>query len=285
MKRKRVKKSAKKVQSLSHREAKRKNIPIAQHQPFMTEEQQKPVQKTYLRPRSHLSPALREAIQNRDVDMNPQLVWQDKETTNPNKLTADAPPLYIQEKVHPKVIITYLFHQSRQTQAQAESQVDLFADFNDFNDLPNENARTELYQYQANWRAVSSKMKNLKICGLGIGLSNGGRKQRTSDSVDPSGFFGLYVTGNKEKDRKNRKFCYDIGKIASLQVPHRLSDAILRDSDVEENDGGQTKRVNFRHSKIGKGIDMTGLRNATPIFQLSRRPFTFPSKGRKYERK
>lgn len=141
MKRKRAKKFAKEVQSFSHREAKRKNIPMAQHQPFMTEEQQKPIQKTYLRPRSHLSPALREAIQNRDVDMNPQLIWQDKKTTNPNKLTADAPPLYIQEKVHPKVIIDYLF---RQIQAQSESQVDLFADFND---LPNENARTEFYQY------------------------------------------------------------------------------------------------------------------------------------------
>lgn len=275
MKRKRAKKSAKKVQSLSHREAKRKNIPIAQHQPFMTEEQQKPIQKTYLRPRSHLSPALREAIQNRDADVDPQLIWQGKETTNLNKLTDDAPPLYIQEKVHPKVIIAYLFRQSRQT--QSESLVDLFADFND---LPNENARTEFYQYQANWCAVPSKMKNLKICGLGVSLSNGGRKQRTSDSVDPSRFFGLCAIGNKEEDRKNRKFCYNIGKITSLQVPHRLADAILRDSDVEENDGGQTKRIDFPHSKIGKGIDMARLRNATPTFQLSRLAFAFSNKGR-----
>lgn len=75
-------------------------------------------------------------------------------------------------------------------------------------------------------------------------------------------------TGNEEEDRKNGKFRDDIGKITSLQVPHRLADAILRDSEVEENDGGQTKPVGFRKSKIGKGIDTASLKNATPIFRL-----------------
>ena len=59
-----------------------------------------------------------------------------------------------------------------------------------------------------------------------------------------------------------------VGKITSLQVPHRLADAILRDSEVEENDGGQTKPVPFRYSKIGKGINTASLRNATTIFRL-----------------
>ena len=75
-------------------------------------------------------------------------------------------------------------------------------------------------------------------------------------------------TDNEEEDRQNGKFRDDIGKITSLQVPHRLADAILRDSEVEENDGGQTKPVPFRDSKIGKGINTASLRNATPIFQL-----------------
>ncbi len=74
-------------------------------------------------------------------------------------------------------------------------------------------------------------------------------------------------TGNEEEDRENGKFRDDIGKITSLQVPHRLADAILRDSEVEENDGEQ-KRVGFRKSKIGKDIDTASLKNATPIFQL-----------------
>ncbi len=75
-------------------------------------------------------------------------------------------------------------------------------------------------------------------------------------------------TGNEEEDRKNEKFRDDLGKITSLQVPHRLADAILRDSEVEENDGGQTKPVGFRKSKIGKDINTASLKNATPIFQL-----------------
>lgn len=74
-------------------------------------------------------------------------------------------------------------------------------------------------------------------------------------------------TGNEEEDRENGKFRDDIGKITSLQVPHRLADAILRDSEVEENDEEQ-KRVGFRKSKIGKDIDTASLKNATPIFRL-----------------
>ena len=75
-------------------------------------------------------------------------------------------------------------------------------------------------------------------------------------------------TGNEGEDRENGKFRDDIGKITSLQLPHRLADAILRDSEVEENDGGQTKPVPFRHSKVGKGINTASLKNATPIFRL-----------------
>ena len=69
-------------------------------------------------------------------------------------------------------------------------------------------------------------------------------------------------TGNEEEDRKNGKFRDDIGKITSLQLPHRLADAILRDS--------QYAGIDFRHPEHGKGkgIDRASLKNATPIFQL-----------------
>ena len=68
--------------------------------------------------------------------------------------------------------------------------------------------------------------------------------------------------------RKKGKFPDDLGKITSLQSPHRLADTILRDSEVEENDEGQTKRVDFRKSKIAKEMDTASIRNATSIFQL-----------------
>jgi len=64
-----------------------------------------------------------------------------------------APPLYIQEKVHPKVLIDDL---RRRTEAaeqadaaqQAGAMVDLFADFNG---LANDAAKTEFYQHDAHW--------------------------------------------------------------------------------------------------------------------------------------
>ena len=75
-------------------------------------------------------------------------------------------------------------------------------------------------------------------------------------------------TGNEKEDRKNGKFLDDLGKITSPQSPHRLADTILRNSEVEENDEGQIKRVDFRKSKIAKEMDTANIRNPTPIFQL-----------------
>lgn len=61
-----------------------------------------------------------------------------------------------------------------------------------------------------------------------------------------------------------------VGKITSLQVPHRISDAILRDSFVEEN--GNKKpfrgRSEANESEIGKRLRQVTARNATPIFEL-----------------
>ena len=59
-----------------------------------------------------------------------------------------APPSFIQEKVHPKVLIDDLLRRSKEDRVEAEPQVDLFADFNG---LPDDNARTEFYQHDANW--------------------------------------------------------------------------------------------------------------------------------------
>ena len=59
-----------------------------------------------------------------------------------------------------------------------------------------------------------------------------------------------------------------IGKLTSLQVPHRLADAILRDSEIEEGEGSQKKRVPFRKSQYGNALKTANPLNATPIYQL-----------------
>ncbi len=60
-----------------------------------------------------------------------------------------APPLYIQEKVHPKALIDDLLRQTRESQhAAGEIAADLFADFNG---IPSGVDKTEFYQHDQNW--------------------------------------------------------------------------------------------------------------------------------------
>jgi CRISPR-associated protein Csb1 len=51
-----------------------------------------------------------------------------------------------------------------------------------------------------------------------------------------------------------------VGKVTSLQVPHRLADAILRDSEANGKP--------FRESNHGKALNRASLANATPLFGL-----------------
>jgi CRISPR-associated protein Csb1 len=67
-------------------------------------------------------------------------------------------------------------------------------------------------------------------------------------------------TGDLDADMSNGRLIDAVGKVTSLQVPHRLADAILRDSQI----GG----VDFRRSETGKALNTVSLANATPIFRL-----------------
>ena len=121
------------VRATTHAEDSRPNIPTAEYQPILSDEERLPVQVAYAR-------------RNRDLD--PQLVWRGKDEQDLDDLTVPAPPLFIQEKVHPKVLIDDLMRLSKSEQTPNEYQIDLFADFNG---LPDANARTEFYQHEQNW--------------------------------------------------------------------------------------------------------------------------------------
>src|SRR5207302_902834 len=86
------------VETLTHEEASRKNIPTAEFQSVMQKDQQTPVRVAYER-------------RNRDLD--PQLVWRGKDEQDWSDLVTHAPPIYIQEKVHPKVLIDDLLRRSK----------------------------------------------------------------------------------------------------------------------------------------------------------------------------
>jgi adenine-specific DNA-methyltransferase len=127
-------KTMKQVEALKHDEASRRNIPTAEYQSLIEKEDQSPVQVAYER-------------RNRDLD--PQLVWRGKDEQDWSDLVVPAPPLYIQEKVNPKVLIDDLLRRSSESESkQAGANFDLFADFNG---LPSPEAKTEFYQHDQNW--------------------------------------------------------------------------------------------------------------------------------------
>ena len=129
------KSTSKTVETLIHPEAKRKNIPTAEHQSVLEKAQQ----------------ATRALRYPRNTDLDPQLVWHGKDEQDWSDLVVPAPPLYIQEKVHPKVLIDDLVKlpspSGRGAGGEGE-QIDLFADFNG---IPAGVDKTEFYQHDQNW--------------------------------------------------------------------------------------------------------------------------------------
>lgn len=149
MPRKSSNKQPKQVETLKHDDATRKNIPTAEYQSVMAEDEQSPIRVAYER-------------RNRDLD--PQLVWRGKDEQDWSDLVVSAPPLYIQEKVHPKIIIDDLVKSGQwivrgvnsrkdslstdRSPLSTQLELDLFADFNG---LPEGADRTDFYQHDARW--------------------------------------------------------------------------------------------------------------------------------------
>jgi adenine-specific DNA-methyltransferase len=107
----------KSVETITHADAKRKNIPTAEFQSVLKQEQQAPTKVKY----------------PRNTDLDPQLVWRGKDEQDWSDLVVHAPPVYIQEKVHPKVLIDDLMRMSEldpKFRIKPPEQLSLFGDFN-----------------------------------------------------------------------------------------------------------------------------------------------------------
>ncbi len=78
------------VETLTHEDATRKIIPTAEYQSVLQKNEQSPV---------------RLAFERRNRDLDPQLAWRGKDEQDWSDLVVYAPPLHIQDKVHPKVLI------------------------------------------------------------------------------------------------------------------------------------------------------------------------------------
>ena len=128
--------AGKQVETLRHAQDTRTNIPTAEYQSLVPEEQESPQRAAY---------------QRRNRDLDPQLVWRGKDEQDLADLVVNVPPLYIQEKVHPQALIADLLRQSKENREREaeERQFDLFADFNG---LPEGADRTEFYQHDGYWQ-------------------------------------------------------------------------------------------------------------------------------------
>jgi adenine-specific DNA-methyltransferase len=123
--------SAKTVETLKHEDATRKNIPTAEFQSLLKQDDQSPAQVRY----------------QRNKDLDPQLVWRGKDEQDWSDLVVAAPPIYIQEKVHPKVLIDDLMPRLHAPDIP-DGQLDLFGDFNGVSE---EADKTDFYQHEQNW--------------------------------------------------------------------------------------------------------------------------------------
>ena len=121
------------VEATTHPSDKRLNIPTAEDEPIVPDEDRQPRPVRY----------------RRNTDLDPQLVWRGKDEQDWSDLVVPAPPLYIQEKVEPKALVDDLL---RETKARRDEenppQPSLFGDFNG---LPEGAERTEFYRHQGNW--------------------------------------------------------------------------------------------------------------------------------------
>jgi len=127
----------KQVEAITHGSVKRPNIPTAEDRSVMAEEDRTSIEVAYRR-------------RNRDLD--PQLVWRGKDEQDQQDLVVQAPPLYIQEKVHPKALIDDLMRRSSRSRAEQAAASDGFQPdlFSDFNGLPEGVERTDFYEHDAN---------------------------------------------------------------------------------------------------------------------------------------
>jgi adenine-specific DNA-methyltransferase len=168
-------KSSKQIDALKHNEATRRNIPTAEMESFFQRDEDSaprpPKHYARARPlaegetRTEEEPRSPELIWNgaritiTDAQMaelaetgtltlsDAQLVWRGKDKQDWSDLVVNVPPLYIQEKIHPKAIIDDLKRRTAQKREAETESPDLFADFNGI--TPEQ--RAEFYQHDQHW--------------------------------------------------------------------------------------------------------------------------------------
>ena len=163
------------VDALKHDAAQRRNIPTAEMESFFRREEDAepmaPARYPRARPlpegerRTAEEPRAPELVWNDTrITLTPQqmaelaatgsltlsdaqLVWRGKDRQDWSDLVVNVPPLYIQEKIHPKAIIDDLKRRTTERREATTDAPDLFADFNGI--TPEQ--RAEFYRHDQHW--------------------------------------------------------------------------------------------------------------------------------------
>jgi adenine-specific DNA-methyltransferase len=150
------------VDNYVHEANKRKNIPTAEMQKLVPDDEKviakvryprnpdRDPQLVWGRVQVKLTKAQRDQIaKTGEVEIEgAALAWRGKDQEDAEPLAVDAPPVYIQEKIHPRAIIEDLRRRSKERRTDTDAQVDFF---HDFNGLPDAEAKTEFYAHDQNW--------------------------------------------------------------------------------------------------------------------------------------
>jgi adenine-specific DNA-methyltransferase len=128
--------SEKQIESFVHDDASRRNIPPAEFQTMVRNQEKTPLQVAYER---------------RNPDLDPQLIWRGKDLLDESPLVVNAPPLYIQEKIHPKVLIDDLKRRSKEERSSQAGFAEQIGLFDTIKDDAGDGAKTEFYLHDQNW--------------------------------------------------------------------------------------------------------------------------------------
>ena len=117
------------VEAITHDGEKRVNLPTAGAHEFVSPEVE----------------ATKKVSYPRDSSLDPQLVWRGKDEQDSTDLEVEAPPIFIQEKIDPRVLVENL--RKTANKGQPEPELTLFDDFDGLSGLDD----IEYYQHAANW--------------------------------------------------------------------------------------------------------------------------------------
>jgi adenine-specific DNA-methyltransferase len=235
---KRNTKGPQQLETLTHSSASRKNIPTAEFQATAERmEEANPFEPVVY---ERTNPLAEGETRDRDGDLDPQLVWQGtdlrlakdqietlknggkvelgkaqlvwrgKDQQDWSDLVVQAPPIYVQEKIHPKFLIEDLKRQTKERREAESDAPDMFDLFGDFNGIDPE-AKTEFYQHDQNWQ-------NRMVLGDGLQvMASLAERENLRGKVrciyfDPP--YGIKFNSNWQVSTRNRDV--DDGKIDQI---------------------------------------------------------------------